>query len=92
MTALSVLLAFISGAAANQLDAPLSRINARGWELIARYIVGILAGFAPFVALVHAINPKATRDAALSYAVTFVMVGAGVGTMRALRDLVEVKA
>lgn len=90
MTALSVLLAVASGAAANQLDAPLSRINARGWELIARYVVGILAGFAPFVALVHAINPRATRDAALAYSVTFIGVGLGVAVSRALRDLAEV--
>ena len=89
MTALSILLAVVSGVAANQLDGPLSRITARGWELIARYVVGITAGFAPFVALVHAINPKATRDAALSYAVTFIGVGIGVATARAVRDLSE---
>ena len=64
MTALSILLAVVSGVAANQLDGPLSRITARGWELIARYVLGITAGCGPFVALVHAINPKSTRDAA----------------------------
>jgi len=53
-------------------------------------IVGIMAGFAPFVALTHAINPKATRDAALAYSVTFIGVGLGVACARALRDLAEV--
>ena len=91
MTALSVLLAVASGAAANQLDAPLSRINAPGWELIARYIVGVMAAFAPFVALVHSINPRATRDASLAYSVTFIGVGFGVATARAIRDLAEIK-
>lgn len=91
MTALSILLAVASGAAANQLDAPLSRISARGWELIARYIVGVMAAFAPFVSLVHAINPKATRDASLAYSITFIGVGIGVATARALRDLAEVR-
>ena len=91
MTALSILLAVASGAAANQLDAPLSRISARGWELIARYIVGVMAAFAPFVALVHSINPRATRDASLAYAVTFISVGIGVATARAIRDLAEIK-
>lgn len=92
MTALSILLAVVSGVAANQLDGPLSRITARGWELIARYVVGITAGFAPFVALVHSIDSKATKPATIGYALTFIALGWGVAIARALRDLVEDRA
>lgn len=89
MIGASLLFSFFAGGIANQLDQPLNLIQDRGWQLIARYIVGVLGAFPAFVLLVYSINPKAVKDAALAYIVNFVVFGAAVSAMRSLKDLTE---
>lgn len=91
MTGLALLFSFIAGGFSNQLDKPLTLIPDRGWELISRYIVGVIGAFPPFVLLIHSINPKATRDASLVYLVNFVVFGLAVAAARSLKDLAENK-
>ena len=91
MIGASLLFSFFAGGISNQLDQPLNLIPDRGWQLIARYIVGVLGAFPPFVMLVHSINPKATRDAAFGYILNFVVFGLAVAAMRSLKDLAEAR-
>ena len=92
MIVVDLLIAFITGAAANQLDRPIARINVMGWELITRYIVGILAGWLSFALLVHQIMPEREKEANLAFVGAFSFTAVGVITSRGVKDLAEVKA
>jgi hypothetical protein len=92
MIVISAFFAFVSGVAANQLDRPIALIRDTGWELVARYITGILAAFSPFVLLLWYLNPKALKDGTLAFLGAFTCVGLGVVSARIVKDLTEGRA
>ena len=89
MIIFDLLIAFICGAAANQLDRPIARIESIGWQLVTRYIVGVLAAFVPFSLLMRHLRQDAQRDGYLAYGAAFAFTAIGVITARGLRDLAE---
>lgn len=96
MIILDLFLAFVFGVAANQLDRPISRMQSGGWELITRYVVGVLAAFVPFLFLIHHIK-RIDRDgrelydleAAAAFMGSFSFVAIGVMVARGVREMSE---
>ena len=78
------LAAVLGGAAANQLDDGLKTFD-RGWELIARYIVGVLTAEVFFAMMIRRLNSDALRDALLAFA----GVGIGVVIARIIKDVIK---
>jgi len=78
--------AILGGAAANQLDDSLKTFD-RGWELIARYIVGVLTAEVFFAMMLRGLNRSALRDALLAFNGAFAGVGLGVVLARIFKDL-----
>ena len=78
--------AMLGGAAANQLDDSLKTFD-RGWELIARYIVGVLTAEVFFAMMLRGLNRSALRDALLAFNGAFAGVGLGVVLARIIKDL-----
>lgn len=72
--------ALLGGAAANQLDKPISLIRDPGWELIARYITGVLTIILFGAMLIRRLHPDAMRDYLLS--ITGSAAGCGPGENR----------
>ena len=80
--------AVLGGIAANQADDALKSFD-RGWELIARYIIGELTIFVFFAMMLRRLNPAAMRDGMLSIAGASAGVGIGVVLARIYKDLTE---
>ena len=78
----------LGGAAANQLDESLKRFD-RGWELIARYIIGVLTAELFFASMLRKMNRDALRDALLAFNGAFAGVGIGVVIARIFKDLTK---
>ena len=78
----------LGGAAANQLDEALKRFD-RGWELIARYIIGVLTAGLFFASMLRKMNRDALRDALLAFNGAFAGVGIGVVIARIFKDLTK---
>lgn len=78
--------AIFGGAAANQLDEPLKSFD-RGWELIARYMTGVLTAEVFFALMLRGLNRSALRDALLAFNGAFAGVGLGVVVARIFKDL-----
>ena len=78
--------AIFGGAAANQLDEPLKSFD-RGWELIARYMAGVLTAEVFFAMMIRRLNPLILRDALLAFNGAFAGVGLGVVAARIFKDL-----
>ena len=87
---IELLAAFIGGAAANQLDDSLKLLDS-GWELIARYISGVLVAEVFFAMMIRKLCPAALRDALLAYNGAFAGVGLGVVAARIGKDLINTK-
>jgi hypothetical protein len=84
------LVAFLGGAAANQLDDSLKLLG-DGWEFIARYIAGVLTAEIFFVLMLRKLSPHALRDGLLAFNGAFAGVGLGVVAARIGKDLIAVK-
>ena len=82
------LAAVLGGAAANQLDDGLKTFD-RGWELIARYIVGVLTAEVLFAMMIRRLNSDALRDALLAFNGAFAGVGIGVVIARIIKDVIK---
>ena len=80
--------AILGGAAANQLDESLKRFD-RGWELIARYIIGVLTAEVFFAMMLRGLNKTAMRDSLLAFNGSFAGVGIGVVIARIFKDLTK---
>lgn len=80
--------AILGGAAANQLDESLKRFD-RGWELIARYIIGVLTAELFFAMMLNRLNKASMRDSLLAYNGAFAGVGIGVVVARIFKDLTK---
>jgi hypothetical protein len=87
---IELLAAFLGGAAANQLDDALKLLG-DGWELIARYIAGVLTAEVFFAMMIHKLRPDAWRDAVLAFNGAFAGVGLGVVAARIGKDVVNMK-
>jgi hypothetical protein len=83
--------AILGGAAANQLDNAM-KLFEQGWELIARYIAGVLTIMLFFALMLKRMNPAATRDGLLAFVGASSGVGLGVVGARCLKDLVDNRA
>ena len=82
------LAAVLGGAAANQLDDGLKTFD-RGWELIARCIVGVLTAEVFFAMMIRRLNSDALRDALLAFNGAFAGVGIGVVIARIIKDVIK---
>lgn len=80
--------AVLGGAAANQLDGAL-KLFEDGWELIARYIAGVMTIMLFFAMTIRRLHPDALRDALMAFISAAAGVGLGVVGARCLKDLVE---
>lgn len=87
---IELIAAFLGGAAANQLDDSLKMLD-DGWELIARYIAGVLTAEIFFALMLRRLHPAALRDALLAFNGAFAGVGLGVVAARIGKDLLSVK-
>lgn len=88
---IELIAAIFGGAAANQLDHPVSLIRDAGWELIARYIIGELTIMIFFALMLRKLHPDALKDGMLSIAGSSAGVGLGVVGARIIKDLTESK-
>ena len=88
---IELLAAVLGGIAANQADDALKRFD-RGWELIARYIIGVLTSEVFFAMMLRRNKPDAMIPALLSFNGAFAGVGIGVVLARIYKDLTEAKA
>jgi hypothetical protein len=77
--------AFVGGYGAHQTD-HLVREFPPDWELLSRYIIGVVTMFVFFVAFLRQLRPQATRDGALSFAMSAWFVGLGVAVGRWVDD------
>lgn len=77
--------AMLGGAAANQLDEPLKSFD-RGWELIARYMTGVLTAEIFFALMLRRLRPDAMVAALLAFNGAFAGVGLGVVAARIFKD------
>jgi|WetSurMetagenome_2_1015567.scaffolds.fasta_scaffold425268_2 hypothetical protein len=82
--------AFLGGAAANQLDDSLKMLG-DGWELIARYICGVLVAEVFFVLMLRKLAPHSLRDGLLAFNGAFAGVGLGVVAARIGKDIISEK-
>ena len=73
--------AFLGGLAAHQTDR-LVREFPPDWELLSRYIIGVLTIFGFFVAFMRRLRVGAVRDGVVSFAMSAWFVGLGVAAGR----------
>ncbi len=85
---IELLAAVLGGIAANQADDALKRFD-RGWELIARYIIGVLTIEIFFAMMLKRLRPDAIVPALLSFNGASAGVGLGVVGARIYKDLTE---
>lgn len=85
------LAAVLGGIAANQTDDALKTFD-RGWELIARYVIGVLTIEVFFAMMIRRLRPDATVPALLSFNGAAAGVGIGVIAARIWKDLTGSKA
>jgi membrane associated rhomboid family serine protease len=91
MILLDILLAVLGGIAAHQLDEPIKRMDGRndGWQLITRYMVGVIGGGLFFSMIIHRLRPDATRDGVMAFGAAFAGFGGGVVISRFLEGLLS---
>ena len=83
--ALIAVLAFFGGMAAHQTE-PLLLQFPRRWELLSRYIVGVLVVDLFTLAMIRKMNPRAVRDFVAASTVINMAVGLGVGVGHLIVD------
>ena len=83
------LAAILGGAAANQLDDGLKKFDGVGWQLISRYIVGVLTAEIFFAMMLRRMNQAAMRDSLLAFNGAFAGVGICVVVARIIKDVIK---